>query len=58
VENVADQPGGVALSAGRMDSEEDMNAFMQVAVKLIAEADMKLAGPPEVGELLNVVCPE
>ena len=40
------------------DSEEDMNAFMAVAVKLIAEADMKLAGPPEVGELLNVVRPE
>jgi len=40
------------------DSEENLNAFMQVAVKLIAEADMKLAGPPEVGELLNVVRPE
>jgi len=40
------------------DSEENLNSFMQVAVKLIAEADMKLAGPPEVGELLNVVRPE
>ena len=43
---------------GVWDSEEDMNAFTQVPVELIAEADMKLAGPPEVGELLNVVRPE
>jgi hypothetical protein len=40
------------------DSEEDMNTFMQVAIRVIEEADMKLAGPPEVGELLNVVRPE
>ena len=40
------------------DSEEDMNTFMQIAMPVIEEADMKLAGPPEVGELLNVVRPE
>jgi hypothetical protein len=40
------------------DSEEHMNTFMQVAIPVIEEADMKLAEPPEVGELLNVVRPE
>jgi uncharacterized protein (DUF2384 family) len=39
------------------DSEEDMNTFMQIAGQVIAESDMQLAGPPEVGELLNVVTP-
>ena len=39
------------------DSEEDMNTFMQIAGQVIAEAHMQLAGPPEVGELLNVVRP-
>jgi hypothetical protein len=40
------------------DSEEEMNAFMRIAGEVIAEAGMKLAGPPEVGELLNVVRPD
>jgi hypothetical protein len=40
------------------DSEENMNSFMQVALPVIDEADMELAKPPEVGELLNVVRPE
>ena len=40
------------------DSEDDMNAFMPIAIQVIAEANMELAGPPEVGELLNVVRPE
>lgn len=39
------------------DSEDDMNAFMQTAGQVIEEADMKIAGQPEVGELLNVVYP-
>ena len=40
------------------DSEDDMNTFMKIAGEIIAEADMQLAGPPEVGELLNVVRPD
>ncbi len=39
------------------DSEDDLNAFMQIAGQVIEEADMKLAGPPEVGQLINVVYP-
>ena len=40
------------------DSEDDMNTFMKIAGEVIAEADMQLAGPPEMGELLNVVRPD
>lgn len=40
------------------DSDKDMNAFMQVAMQVIDDADTKLAGPPEAAQLLNVVCPE
>jgi len=40
------------------DSEDDMNAFMQIAGQVIEESGMTLGAAPEVRELLNVVYPE
>jgi hypothetical protein len=39
------------------DSQEHMNAFMQIADGIIQQSGMQIAGQPEVGELLNVVRP-
>jgi len=39
------------------DSPEDMNAFLHTLGPILNQFDMRLAGPPEVGELLNLVRP-
>jgi hypothetical protein len=40
------------------DSEDDLNAWMQQLAPMLAEFGMELSGPPETGELLQVVRPE
>jgi hypothetical protein len=37
------------------DSADDMSAFMQKLGPILEESGMKLAGEPDVGELVNVV---
>jgi hypothetical protein len=40
------------------DSEDDMNAWLKTLGPMLQEAAMELAGPPEVGELLQTVRPD
>jgi len=37
------------------ESEEDFDAFMTQLGPILGTSGMELAGPPEVGELINVV---
>jgi hypothetical protein len=39
------------------DNEDDMKAWMQRLALILEETKMELAGPPETGELLQVVRP-
>lgn len=40
------------------DSEDDMNAWVKTLGPILQESAMELAGPPEVGELLQTVRPD
>jgi hypothetical protein len=40
------------------DSEDHMNAWLKTLGPILQEAAMELAGPPEVGELLQTVRPD
>lgn len=40
------------------DSRDDMEEFMSVLGPILQEFGMELAGPPEVGEVVNVVRPD
>ncbi len=39
------------------DSQEHMDAWMQVIGPIIEESGMELAGPPEIGDVLQVITP-
>jgi uncharacterized protein (DUF2384 family) len=39
------------------DSEENMNDWMRTLAPILDDSDMKLTGPPETGEVLQVVRP-
>ena len=40
------------------DSEDDMNDWMLTLGPILEDSNMELAGPPEVGEVLQVVRPD
>jgi uncharacterized protein (DUF2384 family) len=40
------------------NSEEDMSTWLKTLGPILQEAAMELAGPPEVGELLQIVRPD
>lgn len=40
------------------DSEENMNNWMQALAPILRESNMELAGPPETGEVLQIVRPD
>ncbi|MGZ4543652.1 MAG: hypothetical protein ACXVXI_11140 [Mycobacteriaceae bacterium] len=40
------------------DSEEEVDAWMATLGPILQEFGMELAGPPEVGELLQIVRPD
>jgi hypothetical protein len=37
------------------ESEDDNNAFMQALTPILQELGLELDGPPEMGELLQVI---
>jgi uncharacterized protein (DUF2384 family) len=39
------------------DSEDDMKDWMQTLAPILEDSHMELAGPPEAGELLQIVQP-
>ena len=39
------------------DSEDDMNTWLKTLRPILQDSGMELAGPPEVGELLQTVRP-
>ena len=40
------------------DSEDDMNTWLKTLGPILQDSGMELAGPPEVGELLQTVRPD
>jgi uncharacterized protein (DUF2384 family) len=39
------------------DSEDDMKDWMQALAPILEDSHMELVGPPEAGELLQIVQP-